>query len=80
MNGINIDAIHESKGYPIWPDGTRKSLNNDFNWKAPRAKVSPLTKFKAPQSDPMNTNFNVAFSENTPGALTSMWAVTYVNE
>ncbi len=62
---VDIDKVHESR----WDDGTSKSTDNDFNWRTPPAKPSPLTKLKAPQRESLNSKFNVAFSSNTPGVL-----------
>lgn len=66
--GVNIDAVHKTHVQTVWPDGTYKSMNNDFNWQAPRIGPSPWVPYsRHHQTAPMNTNFNVQFSDNVNG-------------
>jgi hypothetical protein len=66
--GVDIDAVNLIIR-PIWEDGTPKSMYNDFNWKAPRAGVNQFRNMRPPQAGPNNTNFNIQFSANIPGAI-----------
>lgn len=43
--GIDIDAAHKTTDSNTWPDGTRKSKYNDFNW-----NTGEPTIFKQPQT------------------------------
>jgi hypothetical protein len=68
--GVNIDNLHANRRFwPAWPDGTRKSMNNDFNWTAPRngPNIWVAGYVNHPRKNSLNPSFNVTFSDNVNG-------------